>query len=241
MEKMPEHLKSPEKERQYKYDAIIVLGGGLSKTEHKGKFHPTDYRHSDPFGMLGGGMRILAAAEMYETGEAKNFVFSTGRTEKNKAQFGENIPTEAEVYGEKFLSIVKHFGKRSGAENLEAPQIIHEDRSFNTLSNIIEVLQMIKDKNWQKVAIVSSDYHIPRVKALYEQALKKHPELQIEIDFVSAEDTVEEAEPGKYDEVIKRFYGSPEAEKRVKNEEGGLKDIKSGKYAVGEFQLKDKK
>ncbi len=191
--------------------------------------------------MLGGGMRVLAAAEMYESGDAKNFVFSTGKTEKNKAQFGENIPTEAQVYGEKFLGIVEHFNKKKRTENLEAPQVIHEDQSFNTLSNIIEVLQMIRDKNWQKVAIVSSNYHIPRVKALYEQALKKHSELKVEIDFISAEKTVEEAEPGKYDEVIKRFYGTPEAEKRIKNEEGGLKDIKSGKYTVGEFQLKDKK
>jgi uncharacterized SAM-binding protein YcdF (DUF218 family) len=236
-----EKPESPEKEKQYKYDAIIVLGGGLSKTEHKGKFYPTDYRHGDPFGMLGGGMRVLAAAEMYLSGEAENFVFSTGRTEKNKAQFGENLPTEAEIYGKKFLDVVNHFSKKKRAENLEAPQIIHEDRSFNTLSNIVEILQIIKDKGWKKVAIISSAYHIPRVEALYNQALEKHPELQIEINFVSAEDTVEEAEPGKYEKVIKQFYNTPEAKKRIKNEKSGIEDIKSGKYAVGEFQLKDKK
>lgn len=241
MEK-PNIEQAKEKEKQYTFDALIVLGGGLNKLNDK--FYPTDYRQGDEFGMLGAGMRLVAAVDLYLDGQVKNIVFSTGATEKNKSAHGPNIPTEAETYQDKFLRSLDALKKRKeNAEkikNLEEPETILEEKSVTTLTNIKECLQIVKDKGWKKIAIVSSDYHIPRIKALYEQALKQHPELQIEIEFMSAEDVVKKAEPGKYDKIIETAYKTPEAKKRLANEAKGVKDIKSGKCALGEFQLEDK-
>ncbi len=232
--------------RRYDYDAIVVLGGGLHKEGEK--FYPTDYREadSDPFGMLGAGMRIVAATELYLQGKANNFVFTTGVTDKNKEKFKhEVVPTEASVYQDKFERMLH--GLNDSAEyhdrfaNLEDPNILLEDRSNSTLTNIQNICQMILDNHWLKVAIVSSDYHIPRVSALYEQALPKLPELDFcQIKFISAENYVKETIPGKYDEVIDRYYNTPQALERIKNEQEGLKDIEAGRYALGEFQLTER-
>ncbi len=44
----PEGQEPREQEKkEYPYDAIIVLGGGLQKVGEK--YYPTDYRHSDDF------------------------------------------------------------------------------------------------------------------------------------------------------------------------------------------------
>jgi uncharacterized SAM-binding protein YcdF (DUF218 family) len=233
--------QSKEKEK-YPFDAIFVLGGGLYK--HGDKFYPTDYRQGDEFGMQGAGMRIAAGIDLYLNGQAKNFVFTTGVTEKNKSAYGPDIPTEAETYRDKFLRSLDAFKKRKeNAEkikSLEKPETILEKKSVTTLTNIKECLQIVQDKGWKKIAIMSSDFHIPRIKALYAQALKQHPKLQIEVEFMSAEEVVKKAEPGKYDKVIEMAYQTPEAKKRLDNEARGIEDIKSGKYAIGEFQLKDK-
>ncbi len=227
--------------RHYPYDAIIVFGGGLHKLGEK--YYPTDYRQGDQFGMLGAGIRMAAALELYFQKKAKEFVFTTGVTEKSRSEYGPDVPTEAAVYREKFLRSLDALKKRGDYKEkfkeVEAPDVILEDKSFSTLSNIQEILQIIQNRGWKKVAIVSSDYHMPRVRALYQQALGQHKEILIDIDFRSAEDIVKEAEPGKYDDVIKRAYKSEEARRRVSNEARGLEDIKSGKYAVGEFQLKN--
>lgn len=242
---MPESAESnldmETEKRHYEYDAIVVLGGGLHKEGDK--FYPTDYRKedSDPFGMLGAGMRIVAATEMYLNGKTNKFVFTTGVTDKNQSKFGEDVPTEASVYQDKFERILH--GLNDSAEyhdkfaDLEDPNILLEDRSNSTLTNIQNICQMILDNHWRKVAIVSSDYHIPRVSALYHQVLPKHPELDFcQIEFISAENYVKSV-TDKYDAVINRYYESPQANERLKNEQKGLEDIKEGRYALGEFQL----
>lgn len=190
--------------------------------------------------MLGAGMRMVAVLGSYFHGEAKRFVFSTGITEKNKSQFGDDIPTEAQTYQKKFLRSIEGMKKRKHDDELnglEEPEIILEDKSFSTMTNIKELLQMIVDNNWRSIKIISSDYHIPRVQALYEQALAQHPEIDVAIEFVSAEEYVKRMYPGKYDKVIDSAYRSEEALKRIENEKKGLEDIKNGTYAVEEFQL----
>lgn len=241
----PEYLEDKEKEkRRYPFDVVFVLGGGLAKI--RDKFYPTDYRHGDEFGMLGAGIRMTAAIELYLNKQAKNFVFSTGRSEKTKAVFGQDVPTEAKTYKEKFLRCLEGLKKRNDYqekfEDLEDPEIILEENSVTTMTNIKEMLEILQENKWQKIAVVSSDYHIPRIKALYERVLAKYPDIMQKLKFLSAEEVVKEYKPGKYDEAIKKFYQTSEAKKRIKNERQGVEDLRSGKYAPGEFQLtKDKK
>jgi uncharacterized SAM-binding protein YcdF (DUF218 family) len=232
----------PTEKEPYTYDAIIVLGGGLQKTGDK--YNPTDYRGGDDFGTLGAGMRMVAAVELYLEKKAKQFVFTTGISEKNKSKFGNQVPTEASVYKEKFLRVIEGLQKQKGhkirSEELETPIVDLEDKSYNTSSNIKEILQLIQNNGWNNIALVSSDYHIPRIELLFKQALEKHPELETQVQFIGAESFAKTSMPGKYDGVIERYYASDEMKKRIENEQKGVADIQSGGYEHEEFQLKNK-
>ncbi len=249
------NLESKEKQT-YPYDAVVVLGGGLQVTGHSPdefnkpeevvltgheKFAQTDFRHGDNAGTLGAGMRMVAAVQMYFDKKAKNFVFSTGISDPSRAKYGppfgeENIPTEAKVYGDKFIKTITGLsdqGKRDTV-SLESPQVFHEDKSKNTATNIVEVLRMIKEHGWQKVSIVTSNYHIPRTQALYQAALEhfKKDLPDVVIDFIPAEDYVRTSRPGEYDDVIEKYYDTEEMKKRMQNEQNGVNQIKEGTYKL---------
>jgi uncharacterized SAM-binding protein YcdF (DUF218 family) len=246
---MSEILKKGQELREsadfvYDYDAVIVLSGGLQKTGDT--YYPTDYRHADGFGMLGGGMRMVAALDLYLNKQARNFVFATGVTEKNIEKFGPDVPPESSVYAEKFLRSVQALGKRSDFSekfvDLSEPVIVEENRSTNTASHFPEIFRILSQHNWHNVAILSSEYHIPRVEQLYQQALALEPVLTLSPVFIRAEEYVKKVEPGKYDAVINQWTNpasNSAAAMRHVNEANGLAAMKKGQYHLGEFQLKD--
>jgi hypothetical protein len=212
------------------YDAVIVLGGGIVHTE--AGFVPTSYQDYDHFGMLGGAIRITAALELYRQHPNTPFVFTTGVTAKTTEQYGERVPTEAEVYSKLFVQEAQTAG-------LDAPTIILEDRSVNTLSNIRECLALIVASGWQHVAVISSDYHIARVTGLIAM-LQKAAGVTLDITCLSAESILKEHAPGAHDARIDAAYQSEKAKERLANEAAGVAALSSGSYIPGEFQLSEK-
>lgn len=211
------------------FDAVLVLGGNITKNAD-GTFAPSTYADSDQFGMLGGRMRVFAAVWMYLAGEADTFVFSTGTSEKTKAAYGPDVPTEAYLYSEDFKAMLRDMHE-------PIPNIILEDRSKNTVGNIRECFEIIRQHpEWQKVGVLSADFHIPRIKALCELIQDKEP-IEADLEFIMAETTLKRLKPGMYDAEIDAAYASPEGKKRLANEAQGLKDMQEGKYYMGEFQL----
>ena len=223
---------------RYPFDAIIIHGGGLQKIGRK--YYPTDYRHGDQFGMLGGGIRVAAALELYFQRQAKEFVFTTGITEKNKSLYGPDIATEASVYADKFLRCIESLKKRSvlfdNAPDLEEPVITREDRSCRTLTNVKEVLTIIRTNKSTRISVVSNSYHIPRLEALYREVMKQEG-MDISIEFKHAEEILKLGKPGMYDIVIDRAYKTEQAKVRIANETNGVRDLSCGNYAAQEFQL----
>ena len=100
------------------YDCIIVLGGNIARTP-EGKYIPSTYQHSDEYGMLGGHMRIIAAAWMYLEGQSDTLIFSTGTSEKTKATLGNDVPTEALVYSQEFKRLVADLREKH-------PELLHD-------------------------------------------------------------------------------------------------------------------
>jgi uncharacterized SAM-binding protein YcdF (DUF218 family) len=233
---IPQDIAAESKKFSTTYDALVVLGGGLRKDGDE--YAPAGYHDSDDFGMLGGEMRVNAAVSLFLKGAAPNIVFTTGVYEKNIAKHGPDVPPEADVYARHFTDMLHTPRYEDQARDHDDPSIILENTSITTLTNIQEVLQLISDSGWDRVCIVTSKYHVPRVQALYEMALKKVADkINPHIDFLGAEDVVADLEPGVYDQDIREAYSLPEAEKRLTNEARGLADIKAGKYAIREFQL----
>lgn len=216
------------------FDVAVILGGGLYL--HGENYLPTRYAHSDEFGMLGGEMRVNAALALYLQEGAANFLFSTGISAKQLAKYGDQVPPEAKIYAEYFLHRLTKLKQNSSS--LPLPNIFLEDISTNTASNLVEVATILKGKGWQNIAIISSDYHIPRIAALFT-LLQDNGQITTDchVSFLSAEQLVREMYPGRYDREIIAAYNSPEALKRIENEKNGLQDIKLGKYVYTEYQL----
>ncbi len=223
-----------DNERQY--DAILVLGGNLTK-KADGSFAPTTYQDSDEYGMLGGYMRVIAAVWMYLAGDTNIFVFSTGTSEKTKAKYGSRVPTEAFAYSELFKTMLASLRpEHPEMESLDPPTIILEDISQNTVGNIRECFAIIREHGWANVGVMSAGFHIPRVKALCELLLPDDP-IDANLTFISAEEEVKRLCPGKYDAEIDAAYASAEGQKRMKSEEQGLQAMRNGTYVMSEFQL----
>ena len=123
------------------YDAIVVLGGGIAPAAPPYTLEPD----------LGEGAdRLWHAARLFHRGVAPRIIVSGGgfMAESN----GGPATTEAEAM-RRFLT------------DLGVPDraIVSEDRSLNTIQNVANVRDMVKDG---RVALVTSAYHMPRAMAI---------------------------------------------------------------------------
>jgi len=92
------------------------------------------------------------------------------RLEKALEIFQENKEAKIILSGGKVLSkdfseaeIMAEFLKERGVPETS---IILEDKSRNTFENLINLKEIIKEKGFQKVALITSDYHLKRVEMI---------------------------------------------------------------------------
>lgn len=216
-----------------KYDCLILLCGGVFRTP-QGAYLPTTYEHNDQFGMLGGHMRVVAAALTVLAGQTGTVIISSGTSEKSKTKFGAGVPSEAQVYRESLERILRELEPVEPMLHM-LPHIILEEASPNTVGNIRECLALIQYHGWKHIAILSANLHTPRVTALTNLLTQNFP-TDAKITFLGAEDVVKALRPGIYDLEIDEAHASPEAQKRAHSEAQGLRDIQHGNYVFTEFQ-----
>ncbi|HYH74882.1 MAG TPA: YdcF family protein [Candidatus Saccharimonadales bacterium] len=222
------------------YEAVVILGCNITPTD--GGFAPTTYKDHDEFGMLAGQMNVIAATYLWQQRAADTFLFSTGTSAKTRAAYGDDVPTEAQVYSRDFLERIQQLRDENPAlSQLDSPHVLLEEKSYNTYTNMTEVLAILKYQGWKNVLLVSARYHIPRIQALHGLILDKLPEQGFDachITFKDSEGIIMAADPGKYDEEIAAGYASEQAQRRAAIEAQGVRDIQEGRYHIGEFQLK---
>lgn len=64
-------------------------------------------------------------------------------------------------------------------------QIVREEEATSTWTNAVNSLQIMEDNGWDSALIVSSDYHIRRVRLSYERA-KESLGMDVELTYISA-------------------------------------------------------
>jgi len=210
-----------------KYDAIIVLSGGIVKTDFA--FKPAGYFDSMTFGITGGKYRVIAAALLCKHEAAKIFIFTTGKYKKIQDLYGDEAPAEAHIYVEYFKNLLSEM-------NVRIPEIDMEDRSTTTQSNLLALKVLLQQRKLKHVGIISCAYHLPRIEALWKRLQQENP-LDVSIDYIAAEDVLKTYLPGKYDQEISEAYNSPEGKHRQEMEVWGVKALQAGTYATQEFQL----
>jgi uncharacterized SAM-binding protein YcdF (DUF218 family) len=122
------------------YDAIVVLGGGIS---------PAAPSYTGDPGLTDASDRVWLAARMFKAGAAPRIIVSGGSFIE---QQGGPATTEAEAMRRFLLDL-----------GVPEEVIVSEGKALNTIENIRNVRDLVKDR---KLAIVTSAFHVPRAAKL---------------------------------------------------------------------------
>lgn len=191
-----------------KYDAILIHGGNIRRT-NKG-FSSTNF-HEGPEKSIGAHSRSRAASELFKKGEANLFIVSTGKTHPDS-----DAPTEAQVMKDELM----RFG-------VPEDKIIKEEVSLTTLTNLEEVIKIIKQLGLKNIGILSSSWHLARIKAMYDSFKLKDDD--IKTTFLSSEKILLDKSK-RFLPLIERVYNRQSMKERILKEQQGMKDFKEGKY-----------
>jgi len=183
-------IELPHEKRQqpYLFDAIIVLGAKVAK-----KTHNEHIAGIEPG--LNYKMRLIAATEAYEQKLAPIIVLTGGNTSSNDSA---DFPTQARV-GKEFLER-KYRENDENFNKIPPEAIILEDESKDTASNLTNLLQLIKDKNWHQVAILTNDFHLKRAEEIAHN-------FGLEVKGLSAEDMLVARDP-RFANVVNKYNDS---------------------------------
>jgi len=194
-------------------DAIIILSAGIVQRED-GTWRSTTYEDSDAFGTLGGHDRVEAAAKLAIRYPCAVLV-TTSHT------MGRTSPSLAEVYANELVAL-----------GVPRERIVSEKGSNTTQSAVATAMQLANERGWKKVIFLSSEFHIPRVKAFYMR-IPSH----LIIEAVSSESIL--GEDQTFAEHFNTMTQSSSYRNRLEAEERGIRAIVSGSYQ--EASAEDKK
>lgn len=195
---------------------VIVLGGGLKK-EADDRWRTTNFgEEGDNFGEMGDRLRVLAAAELYRQDSQVIFVASGGR-----GQF-ENVPG-APAVGTVMKKELEDLG-------VPSDKIKKEIKSGSTREQLQELIKLILGMEPERIKIISSRWHLPRVKAMIESFAELDFLKKQTIELLSAEDILIHQDEERWKPIVEKAYSGEGMRKRIKKEEQGIRDIKSGQY-----------
>jgi uncharacterized SAM-binding protein YcdF (DUF218 family) len=125
------------------YDAIVVLGGGMTPAAPPFLMEPD---------LSDGADRIWYAAQLYHRGVARRIIVSGGSFVEQR---GGPATSEAEAMRRFLIDL-----------GVPSEAIVSEGNSLNTLENIRNVRQMVGDA---RVALITSAFHMPRALKIARQ------------------------------------------------------------------------
>lgn len=218
-----------------KPDALFILAHDVEKNDATGELKSGSYSHTDPLGRIGGAKaRSLAGAELQHFFPDALIVANSW-----SIQGGERV-SHADVTAEEL-------GKRGVNEK----DILRQERSYSTFTEIIELIKLIVEKNWHHVAVIANEFQISRAEAMLDSVHRLHdsngesdkPEVQealekfahmktlgvVKIKFVSAENVLTSFGP-KYKRLIDRVKESPEWKRTMEMEKEGEERLRAGTY-----------
>jgi len=219
-----------EKEQAYQElfqglpDAIFILSGSIVKKKKTDRYKSTAYSDTDDHGLLGGKARVIAAAEIGNH-------FQSSKLVTNSKTFKNGEPADAEV----IAGELQRYG-------IPTERIIKQEKSDDTLEEIIELVKLAKEHDWKHIGVISSEFHIPRAQALYEhlhnfvkddaeahEALDFCKKNNTQVVFVTAENILPHRDK-RYAALIDEVRQTEDYKRRVDSEQGGVEKILNDKY-----------
>src|SRR3989344_5384080 len=193
------------------------------------KYRPDAYSNLDNKGSIGGGhARVIATAELGKYFPDVKLV-TTSAPEKTDESL-------ARIYAKEL-------------ESLEIPveQIILEEKSTDTLTELIEMIKIARNNAWESVAVLTSEQHIERASEMLNHleelaiSLNKMDEefslafeyfgkgKKLQVRFLKAEEILPMRDK-RYEKIIEAMRNSEAYKKSVEAEKRGIKRIREGTY-----------
>lgn len=197
-----------------KPDAIVIFSAGVMPLE-LGGWRTTTYDESDAFGTLGGRDRVEAATLL-----AKQYPHAYLVTTSHNLDRA--TPSLAQVYADELCAL-----------GVAPERIVQEERSSTTGSVVATTSQLAREKGWKQLLLLSSEFHLARIKAFYEQTKS-----DINVTIVSSESVLIPNDP-VFAVQFEKVKKTPAYQNRLAAEARGIAAIKSGTYRSA--PIEDKK
>ena len=202
------------------FNAIAVFGGSLAK-DPNGKWRTTNFDEGDKFGCLGDRLRVIAAHKLYKAGSSNLLIIASGSNERIDPDGA--APAVAEILKNELIEL-----------GVEPAKILEDKKSTGTYQQLEKLEKLSAKLNLKSVAILSNEWHLPRIQAMIEYGyaladLKKMFEAK-KLVLVSAEKVLLGYDRAHWEKMISHAYESDAMKQRIKLEEKGIKQIKSGTY-----------
>jgi hypothetical protein len=217
-------------------DAFFILVGAMKYNSQKGRYENGAFGDQDENSKLstgkalatGGKDRMLATAELHLAYPGA-FIVPMSKTRDDAK------PTYAAVTREELL--------RKGVDE---SIIILEEESVSTITEYKEAIKIVLEKGWKNIVFVTSDWHLPRVKALFNHIenfadsdqekemmttfAQMVREGKIQPQFLGSTDPLE-IRSNHYKRLFDALDEFPGIQERIKTEMDAIEQIKSGTYA----------
>jgi hypothetical protein len=195
------------------YDVIFILSGGLKKDGNV--WRTNKFNEGDNFGATGDTIRVIAGSYLFNHRLAPYIIASGG-----KGQYKDiaDAPTVASVMNRELIAL-----------GIPADKIEIEDQSGSTYQQLNTLVVWAKQKRWKSVAVISNEWHLPRIKAMIEHKQEIN-DCKNTVELISAESVLLAYEPKKWQKIIEDAYKSAGIKKRIAVEQQGIADIKNNKY-----------
>lgn len=213
-------------------DAIFILSGRVRNigSPEELEYTSTGYDYSDGFGMIAGIARVDAAAILNHYFPDVKFI-TTSHTPSSPYRSMQPI-IDANVMAEEL--------KRLGVSE---DHIIREINSINTLTELQEMEKLIARYKWQRVGIITNEFHAERVSEMLNQLRElsnmQDKVLQESLEYAEKENplvVVAKAEDilitvsSHYKHLIEHARTQPSYKKRLESERRGIEAIRNRTY-----------
>lgn len=239
----PENLLEKRKEYEQlcdgKPDAISLLARTVRSAGAVGRVKTGGYspEESDIHGNLGSSHAGVVAAK-----ELKKYFPEAKIVANSRIKARDNWPEE------RHAEIAAAELKRA---HIQADQIIVQDNSFSTLTELLETIRLTVENHWKHVVILAPGHQVERATAMLEMVdtvidrtqYRERPEIkealhafaeqqkkgETKISIVASEDILSRTSP-RHRRIVEAATSSPEWKALLEREKRSAEEIRNGTY-----------
>ena len=199
---------------------IVVVSAGIKKKD--GKWCSTELKEDDDIlGSPGGYERLLAGKELWKNDSRRQLIVCGG--------IGFDIPD----YYEDKRPLISEIMERELLElSIPKKNILQENTGNTTYQILLALDKMFENSSVDGVDMVTSRYNVDRLKEMIKYTVSKGKFTNIKIKILSAEELLIESDDSKWENVIECEYEKEYLKNRIKMEQKGVIDLRSGVYKL---------